>query len=93
MTPILVSTQVDSMLEYGFFPGTPLRAPTQEEIDGLIVETNKFYTDLLTSIFPNFFSFEVGLISVDFNPQNRLPVRMNFNAIGFFTGGEKQQLL
>lgn len=78
---------VESQLEYRFFDNVTPRQPTQEETDGLMVETTRFYTDILTQAYPNLDSFDATLVSVDFNAGNDLPVLIDFDANAFFTDG------
>ncbi|CAB9518252.1 expressed unknown protein [Seminavis robusta] len=53
------------ILDFGFNGGQ--RVPTQEEIDGILVQVGLFYTDVLRAEFPNFETFqvveEVGTVS------------------------------
>jgi len=48
---------VESSLVFGFFVGTNLRAPTTEEIEGLLAATSSFYTDILQAVYQGTFSF------------------------------------
>lgn len=81
---------VESTLEYRLFDTATPRQPTQEEIDGVLAETTRFYTDLLTTEYQgsnfNFDSFEAKLVSSDFNAGNNLPIKIDFDANAFFTG-------
>lgn len=78
---------VESRLEYRLFDTATPRAPTQEEIDGVIAETNRFYTDILSAAYPNLDSFEAIFVEDSFNAGNDLPIRIDFDANAFFTDG------
>ncbi|CAB9513377.1 expressed unknown protein [Seminavis robusta] len=79
---------VESRLEFGFFDGVTAREPTQEEIDGLMVQTTAFYDQLLRAQFPNLDSFEAVFVPpAEFNAGNNLPVLINFDANAFFQTG------
>jgi hypothetical protein len=80
---------VDScVLSYRFFPEISPRAPTGEEIDGVVLETTRFYTDILFQAFQNFDTFEATVLGVEFLPNNYFPVIINFKAIALFSPGK-----
>ena len=83
-----VRVLVESILEYGFFPEVTLREPTEEEYNGLMVETTNFYTQALRAAFPNLQSFEAVRVADEFRPTNTdRPVQVDFDAISTFTEG------
>ena len=72
---------VEARLGYGFFADTTVRQPTTEEINGLVTETNRFYTDVLRAAFPNsFVRFSMTNIDETFNNGMSLPVLLDFDA-------------
>lgn len=79
---------VESTMDFGFFDTATPRAPTQEEIDGLMAATTQFYTDLLTPVYPNLESFEAVPVLDTFTAGQALPVRIDFDANAFFTDGK-----
>lgn len=58
LTPTLTRSNTFVLTVTGFFDGTTLREPTQEEIQGLIDQTILFYEDLLRQAFGDTFTFE-----------------------------------
>lgn len=80
---------VESTLEFRFFDGVTAREPTQEEIDGLMVETTRFYTDILSAAFPNLESFQAVFVESQFNAANDLPVLIDFDANSFIFSGKQ----
>lgn len=78
---------VESNLAFGFFAGTNIREPTQEELDGLMAATSMFYTDVLTAAYPNLDSFEAKLITSDFRQGDAMPIFIEFDANAFFPTG------
>lgn len=74
---------VGSQLGYGFFavPGVVIRAPTTEELFGLVIQTNLFFTDILTAQYgANFTSFVMENIEETFDPIGDYPVLLDFDA-------------
>lgn len=79
----------DSFLEYGFFDGVTPREPTQEEIDGVVEQTNIFYNMV--------FSDQYGADFVSFTAENNVatfgdaadtyPVTIDFDAAVQFADG------
>jgi len=47
-------------LQFGFFEGITTYDPTQEEIMDLLLETNIFYTNVLSANFTNQLTFEIN---------------------------------
>lgn len=78
---------VSVRLDYGFFPGTTLREPTNDEYVGLVIETSRFYTDTLSTSFSNLATSIAVRASDSFMPGNANPVIVNFNVITFFNDG------
>ncbi|CAB9496023.1 expressed unknown protein [Seminavis robusta] len=46
---------VESRLGYSFFAGTTIREPTDDELNGLVTQTNSFYDAQLQLSYPNFY--------------------------------------
>jgi len=79
---------VESTLEYGFFAGTQVRQPTEEEYNGLMAETTRFYTDVMKAAYPNLESFVAFRVDDEFRPANTdLPIFVDFDAYAFFQEG------
>ena len=78
---------VESYVDFGFFDDTTPRAPTQAEIDGLLVETTRFYTAILQARFPNLVSFDATFVATNTDLASENPVRIDFDANAFFTTG------
>lgn len=82
-----VTRTVESRLAYGFFAGTNVRQPTQAEIDGLLVETNRFFSDYLPTVYPGVFStFSSDNTDVTFDANANFPVNLDFDANVVFQG-------
>jgi hypothetical protein len=81
---------VAARLGYGFFEGTTVREPTAEEIDGLIVQTEAFYTEVLSAAYPDrFVSFQATNIEDIFsNAESNLPVVVDFDSLVTLTSDE-----
>ena len=81
---------VESLLGFGFFDPIT-RAPTQEEIDGLLVETTRFYTEALRAAYPNLNSFEATFVATNtdltMQAADQTPVIVDFDANAFFDEG------
>ena len=79
----------DSFLDYGFFQGTTVREPTQEEIDGIIIETNRFFTDVFSAAYgADFVSFSADNSVMSFMGEgDTYPVRIDFDAAVTFAEG------
>jgi hypothetical protein len=78
---------VENLLQqFGFFDGavTP-RAPTGEEIDGIIAQLSLFYQNTLQPQYPNLQSFEAVYTSDSFDETDDWPVSIGFVAYAFFT--------
>lgn len=76
---------VESTLRFGFFNGTNVTDPTQEEISGLLNQTSAFYTGVVRMQFPSLRSFEATFVNKTFNPMAaEFPVVIDFNANAFF---------
>ena len=77
---------VEARLGYGFFAGTTVRAPTTGEINGLVTQTNLFYSDILRARYPGtFVSFEMTNIEETFDSTANLPVILDFDASVVFS--------
>lgn len=78
---------VEARLGYGFFADTTVRQPRTEEINGLVVETNRFFTDVLRAEYPNtFVRFSMTNIEETFNNMAQsLPVLLDFDAAVTFS--------
>ena len=51
---------VPASLTFGFFLGVEVTEPTAGEIDGLVVQINSFYDDVLSAEYENFQTFETN---------------------------------
>jgi len=72
-------------LDFTFFNiNNVLRAPTQEEIDLVLVETGKFYTDLLLTKFLNLDFVEAEFVSTQTNLEDEIPVSIDFDFNAYF---------
>ena len=47
--PTTVARNLETTLSFAFFDGAPVRQPTDKEIDGLLVQTHRFYTQVFSS--------------------------------------------
>ena len=85
---------VQSALSFGFFgDATNRRAPTMEEINGLLERTSEWYTTQLQASFPNLESFEAALVDVTTDLSASEPIKIDFDANGFFTQGKQEHVL
>lgn len=92
------SVVIPFQLEYGFDvirltpprqPGVrklqdSSRQPTPEEFEGLLVQTQRFYADLLRESFANLISVEVVQVGDDYRPGEALPVLVEIEITGIF---------
>ena len=76
--------ELEAMLEYRFFPDVTPRSPTQEEADGVISETDRFYTDLLVKAYSNLVSFDAIFVDSVFDLSANLPVAIEFDVYASF---------
>lgn len=77
---------VSARLGYGFFDTATIRQPTTEEINGLLVQTELFYSDLLRAAYPTTFtSFTMSNILETYDPTGALPVILDFDASVVFS--------
>jgi len=65
-----VSRNVQTTLNFGFFFGTAVRAPSQAEITGMLAQINNFYTKVMrdSGYNPTFTELQVSLVSSNFDP-------------------------
>ncbi|CAB9513388.1 Conserved hypothetical protein [Seminavis robusta] len=78
------SRVLQASMDFGFFEGTEVRQPTPEEVDGLVVQINNFYTDVLDESFENFATFEANVVNTTFFNET---VGVDFDAFAFFEPG------
>ena len=60
------------------------RRPTQEEFEGLLVQTERFYADLLGEAFESLISLEAVQVGDEYRPNNSLPVLVEIEIIAVF---------
>ena len=79
----------DSFLEYGFFDGVTARDPTQEEIDGVVEQTNLFFTMVFADQYgDDFVSFVAeGNVASFGSDADTYPVNIDFDAAVQFAEG------
>jgi hypothetical protein len=79
----------DSFLEYGFFEEFEVREPTQEELDGLYEQTNRFFTDVFRAMFgDDFVAFTAENNVYSFlGADAEYPVNIDFSAVTEFAEG------
>lgn len=79
----------DSFLEYGFFDGVTARQPTQEEIDGVIEQTNLFFTMVFADQYgADFVSFAAeNNVATFSSATDTYPVNIDFDAALQFAEG------
>ena len=78
---------VESNLQYRFFDdemAVPLRMPLQEEIDGLILQTNRFYLDSLRQNYTNLVDVQLDVLEWTYEENRTFPVFIDFDANVFF---------
>lgn len=72
---------VRSTLSYRLAAFTNPREPTQQEIDGLLVETARFYNSTFAAQLFNYVKYKAEFIGAEFNPgQNDFPISITFMA-------------
>ncbi|CAB9506298.1 PKD [Seminavis robusta] len=85
-TSTLWEVETAASMAFGFFPGTPIRAPNQDEIDGLMVEVSHFFARIFQDAFDDaFIRFEAQEYVTAFSDDSALPIVMNFLAKAYFT--------
>ena len=78
---------VESTLALSFDAEVTARKPTSAEIDGLMVQIEQFYTDIIGAAYDNLLSFEAEFVSALVTPSSLFPVVIFFNADGIFSTG------
>ena len=72
-------------MSFGFLPDVELRQPTEVEVDGLIEQTNAFYSRVLTEEFDTFVRLGVTAIGGDYIAGAQFPVTISLDIHAFFT--------
>jgi len=81
---------VEATLEFGFFAGTDLRAPTQEELDGLLDQTTQFFEERIVAAYPALVSLEIIFVSVTTDLSNTIyPVLIDFDTNAVIPDGKR----
>jgi hypothetical protein len=86
MTSTLWDVETTASMSFGFFPGTEVRAPSENEINGLMDEVSRFFSTVFQDAFDDaFIRFEAQEYGTLFDEESALPVVLNFLAKGYFT--------
>ena len=72
-------------MSFGFLPDAELRQPTEVEVDGLIEQTNSFYSKVLTEEFDTFVRLGITATGGDFIAEAQFPVTISLDIHAFFT--------
>ncbi|CAB9501250.1 LRR receptor-like serine threonine-protein kinase [Seminavis robusta] len=78
---------VEGTFEFGLFPEATIRPPTGSEIDGLMNETRRFYTNLFRGAideFPSFASIEAEFVGFRFEETADLPYQIDADVTAKF---------
>jgi hypothetical protein len=85
-TSTLWDVETTASMSFGFFAGTDVREPSENEINSLMDEAIRFFGAIFQDAFDDaFIRFEAQEYDTFFDEESALPVVVNFQAKGYFT--------
>ena len=85
-SPAPTIQKVSGRLRYAFSDRTEIRKPTKAEVNSLIEQTIRFYSDLFRRTWPsNFVSFSMRNIIETFDSDGDFPFSLDFNSFSTFS--------
>lgn len=77
------------ILKLGFFNGTELRPPSDEDLEGLYDQTRLFYKQTCEEAFNNFDAITISSRTYQFDATSEFPVLLNFSMNLYFQPGSE----